>query len=216
MDDERLKNPPIDAQGVPDYFDELLARIADIRASERRMYLRVQDIFALAADYSPTSKESRQFFKIMQNKLHFATTGKTAAELIAERADSSQPNMGLTVWKGEIVRKVDVTVAKNYLHEDEIAALNRIVVMWLDFSTDQAERRKQVFLKNWEDKLNQFLEFNDREVLEGAGSIRKQQADESAKREYEQFAQRRRLSLEHEGAVVAIKVLEDLAKQQED
>lgn len=213
MDDERLKNPPVEGSGVPDYFDELLARIADIRASERRMYLRVQDIFALAADYSPISKDTRRFFKTMQNKLHFATTGMTAAELIAERADSSQPNMGLTVWKGEIVRKADVTVAKNYLREEEIAALNRIVVMWLDFSTDQAERRKQVFLQDWEDKLNQFLAFNDRDVLDGAGSVRKQQADEKARQEYEQFADRRRVLAEHEGAVETIEVLEVLAKR---
>nr|WP_234037761.1 RhuM family protein [Roseibacillus ishigakijimensis] len=120
MDDERLKNPDISGtSAVPDYFDELLARIQDIRASERRMYLRVREIFALAADYEPSRKESVRFFQIIQNKLHFAATGHTAAELIAERADASQPNMGLTVWKGEIVRKTDVTVAKNYLHEDE-------------------------------------------------------------------------------------------------
>ena len=153
MDDERLKNPPVEGSGVPDYFDELLERIRDIRASERRMYLRVKEIFALAADYDPAQKSTVEFFKIIQNKLHFAATGQTAAELIARRADHALPNMGLTTWKGDAVRKHDVTVAKNYLNEDEIRELNRIVTMWLDFAEDQARRRKQVFLKDWETKL---------------------------------------------------------------
>ena len=125
LDDERLKNPPIAGSAVPDRFDELLERIRDIRASERRMYLRVREIFAMAADYAPTLPETTQFFRFIQNKLHFAVTGKTAAELIAERADSSGPNMGLTTWKSGSVQKADVTVAKNYLREPEIGALNR-------------------------------------------------------------------------------------------
>jgi hypothetical protein len=115
LDDERLKNPP--GHGVPDYFDELLERIRDIRASERRMYLRVREILALAADYNPRDEEAQLFFQTAQNKLHFAVTGMTAPELIAERADSTRPNMGLTTWKGDVVRKGDVTIAKNYLHE---------------------------------------------------------------------------------------------------
>lgn len=115
LDDERLKNPPVAGSGVPDRFDELLERIRDIRASERRMYLRVREIFAMAADYSPTLPETNRFFQVIQNKLHFSVTGKTAAELIAERADSSLPNMGLTTWKSGSVQKADVTVAKNYL-----------------------------------------------------------------------------------------------------
>ncbi|HEX8392634.1 MAG TPA: RhuM family protein, partial [Longimicrobium sp.] len=143
MDDERLRNPPIAGSGVPDYFDELLERIRDIRASERRVYLRVTDIFALAADYEPSRAEVTTFFQTIQNKLHFAATGRTAAEIIAERADHTQPNMGLTTWKAEQIRASDVTVAKNYLHEDEIRELNRIVTMWLDFAEDQARRRKQ-------------------------------------------------------------------------
>jgi hypothetical protein len=151
IDDERLKNPPLPgASVVPDYFDELLERIRDIRASERRMYLRVKEIFTLSADYEPSTSDTTQFFRIIQNKLHFAATGQTAAELIHARADASQPNMGLTVWKGEIVRKTDVTVAKNYLNESEIDELNRIVVMWLDYAEDQARRRKQVFLRGWQ------------------------------------------------------------------
>ncbi|MDZ7808951.1 MAG: virulence RhuM family protein [Arhodomonas sp.] len=171
MDDERLKNPP--GPGVPDYFDELLERIRDIRASERRMYLRVREIFALAADYEPSAEETQRFFQHMQNKLHYAATGQTAPELIHGRADHTAPNMGLTSWKGGEVRAADVTVAKNYLKADEITELNRIVSMWLDFAEDQARRRRQVFMKDWQEKLDQFLAFNDRAVLSGHGSVRR-------------------------------------------
>ena len=130
MDDKRLKNPNISTTfPIPDYFDELLERIHDIRTSERRMYLRVREIFTMAADYEQSQKDTTKFYQIIQNKLHFAATGMTAAELIASRADPSLPNMGLTVWKGEIVRKGDITTAKNYLSENEIDELNRIVVM---------------------------------------------------------------------------------------
>jgi hypothetical protein len=139
MDDERLKNPP--GKGQVDYFDELLERIRDIRASERRVYLRVREILALAADYDATEPETQVFFQTIQNKLHFAATGKTAAEIIAERADAAQPNMGLTAWRSGVVRKGDVTVAKNYLRGKEIEELNRLVVMFLDFAEDQAKRR---------------------------------------------------------------------------
>jgi hypothetical protein len=214
MDDERLKNPPVPgASPVPDYFDDLLERIRDIRASERRMYLRVREIFKLAADYEPSSKDTVQFFRVIQNKLHYSATGQTAAELIATRANAAEPNMGLTVWKGEIVRKADVTVAKNYLDSDEIDALNRIVVMWLDFAEDQAKRRKQVFLKDWEQKLNDFLSFNEREVLSGAGTISKRDADQKAGLEYQKFEQRRRESLENAGAEETIRQLESLSKR---
>ena len=213
MDDERLRNPPVEGSGVPDYFDELLERIRDIRASERRMYLRVKEIFALAADYDAAQKSTVEFFKIIQNKLHFAATGHTAAELIARRADHALPNMGLTTWKGEAVRKQDVTVAKNYLSEEEIRELNRIVTMWLDFAEDQARRRKQVFLKDWETKLKEFLVFNERAVLSGAGSISKKDADGHAEAEYERFAARRRALLEAEGERTNLKALEDTAKK---
>jgi hypothetical protein len=212
MDDERLKNPPVEGSGVPDYFDELLERIRDIRASERRMYLRVKEIFAFAADYDATQPSTIEFFKIIQNKLHFAATGQTAAELIARRADHSLPNMGLSTWKGGAVRKHDVTVAKNYLKEDEIRELNRIVTMWLDFAEDQARRRKQVFLRDWETKLNEFLVFNERAVLPNAGSISKNDADGRAEAEYEQFAARQRALLEAEGERTNLKSLEDTAK----
>lgn len=199
MDDERLKNPPVGTSTAPDYFDELLERIRDIRASERRMYLRVREIFALAADYQPTLKETTQFFKVIQNKLHFACSGQTAAELIYNRADASQPNMGLNTFKGAEVRKTDVTIAKNYLTEQEISELNRIVSMWLDFAEDQASRRKQVFLKDWQEKLDQFLQFNDRDVLAGAGQVSKRQADEKASTEYMRFAEQRRQLKEQAG-----------------
>ena len=212
MDDERLKNPPVEGSGVPDYFDDLLERIRDIRASERRMYLRVKEIFALAADYDPVRKDTVEFFKIIQNKLHFAATGQTAAELIARRADHALPNMGLTTRKGGAVRKQDVTVAKNYLSEEEIQELNRIVTMWLDYAEDQARRRKQVFLKDWETKLKEFLVFNERAVLSNAGSISKNDADARAEAEYERFAERRRALLEAEGEQTTFQLLEDAAK----
>ncbi len=199
MDDERLKNPPVGNSVVPDYFDELLDRIRDIRASERRMYLRVREIFALAADYEPSLKETTQFFQIIQNKLHYACSGHTAAELIYERADADKPKMGLTSSKGAEVRKGDVTTAKNYLSEAEIKELNRIIVMWLDFAEDQAERRQQVFLRDWQAKLDQFLQFNERDVLEGSGQISKKQADEKASAEYERFAEKRRQLKEAKG-----------------
>ena len=216
MDDERLRNPPIEsASPVPDYFDELLERIRDIRASERRMYLRVREIFSLAADYEPKRKDTVEFFRIIQNKLHFAATGKTAAELIAERADASQPNMGLTVWKGEVVRKGDVTVAKNYLREPEIQELNRIVVMWLDFAEDQARRRKQVFLNDWQIKLDDFLRFNERNVLPNAGSVSKQDSDDKAHSEYECFQARRRQQLEDRGAEETLTTLRKLAREKQ-
>ena len=212
MDDERLKNPPVQGLGVPDYFDELLERIRDIRASERRMYLRVREIFALAADYEANDKDTAKFFQIIQNKLHFAATGRTAAELIAARADHTRPNMGLTTWKGGSVRKADVAIAKNYLTEEEIAELNRIVVMWLDYAEDQARRRKQVFLKDWETKLNEFLVFNERRILPNAGTVSKESADAKAEEEYQRFASLRRAFLEAEAERDAAKALEATAK----
>jgi hypothetical protein len=194
LDDERLKNPP--GLGVPDYFDELLARIRDIRASERRMYLRVRDILALAADYAPSDAETQRCFQIVQNKLHFSVTGKTAPELIVERADHSLPNMGLTSWKGDVVRKADVTVAKNYLTGDEIEGLNRIVVMFLDFAEDQAKRRKQIFIRDWTGRLDDFLRFNERAVLDNPGQVSRDAADLRAQMEYDMFDARRRLDAE--------------------
>jgi len=211
MDDERLKNPT--GPGVPDYFDELLERIRDIRASERRMYLRVKEIFALASDYSTTESHAQLFFKTIQNKLHFASTRKTAPQLITERADSTQLNMGLTSWKAGTVRKADVTVAKNYLNESEIDELNRIVVMFLDYAEDQAKRRKQVFMSDWTTKLDDFLRFNDRAVLPDAGSVSREQADSKAESEYEKFSQRRREAIEQQAEQDLIHDLEDVEKK---
>lgn len=213
MDDERLKNPPVGSSAVPDYFDEMLERIRDIRASERRVYLRVKEIFTMAADYEPSNQETNRFFQIIQNKLHYACTHMTAAELIASRVDASKPDMGLTSYKGDEVRRTDVTVAKNYLRENEIKELNRIVNMWLDFAEDQALRRKQVFLQDWADKLDQFLSFNDREVLSGAGKISKKAADDKAKLEFEHFAEQRRRLKEAEGEKVNIAALKAALKK---
>ncbi len=188
MDDARLK------QGVnigSDYFDEMLERIRDIRSSEKRFYQKIRDIYALAVDYDPQAEETLAFFRIVQNKLHFAISGKTAAELIAERADASQPNMGLTSWKGAKVRKGDVTVAKNYLNETEMEGLNRIVTMYLDYAEDQAKRHQQIFMRNWREKLDAFLQFNEREILQDAGRVSKAVADALAVEQYEIFHRQR-------------------------
>ena len=212
MDDERLKNPPVPGSTVPDYFDEMLERIRDIRASERRMYLRVKEIFAMAGDYDPSWPETTKFFSVIQNKLHYAATGMTAPELIHNRANHTRLNMGLTSWKSGEVRKTDVTIAKNYLTEHEIDELNRIVVMWLDYAEDQACRRKQVFMKDWELKLDEFLKFNDRRVLPNAGSVSKKDAEVHARDEYDRFAKRRREFKESLGAEESIRALEEATK----
>lgn len=211
MDDERLKNPP--GPGVPDYFDELLERIRDIRASERRMYLRVKDLLALASDYTPSDHSTQLFFQTIQNKLHFASTGMTAPELIAARVDATKQNMGLTSWRGDAVRKGDIHVAKNYLTENEISELNRIVVMFLDFAEDRAKRRKQIFLADWETQLDEFLRFNERNVLINAGTISREEADAKADQEYAKFAERRRSTKEIEGERYILRTLEETAKK---
>lgn len=207
MDDERLKNPP--GPGVPDYFDEMLERIRDIRSSEKRLYLRVRDIFTLAADYEPNTAETQQFFQVIQNKLHWAATGQTAPELIAGRADHEQPNMGLTAWKGAKVRRTDVTVAKNYLNAEEIAELNRIVSMYLDYAEDQAKRRKLLYMRDWREKLDAFLQFNEREILTNAGRVSREVADRLALGEFEKFEARR---LVHEAATEDAALEEALRK----
>ena len=196
LDDPRLK---AGSNIGSDYFDELLERIRDIRASEKRFYQKIRDIYALAVDYDPKAEDTLQFFRVVQNKLHFAVSGKTAAELIAERADASRPNMGLTAWKGTKVRKGDVTIAKNYLNAEEMAALNRIVTMYLDFAEDQARRRRQIFQRDWRAKLDAFLQLNDREVLQSAGRVRKAVADQLAREQYDIF-HRQRLADEHRRA----------------
>jgi len=212
MDDERLKNPPVANSSVPDYFEQMVERIRDIRASERRVYLRVKEIFALSSDYDPSWSETTRFFQHIQNKLHFAVTKLTAAEIIAQRADASVLNMGITTLDTNSIKSTDVTVAKNYLSEEEIDELNRIVVMWLDYAEDQAKRKQRVFLKDWESKLDAFLEFNERDVLQNFGKISKKEAEKKAKEEYRKFAAQRRAGKEEQGLVENIKALENVAK----
>jgi len=189
MNDERLKNPQ---EFGADYFDEILERIKDIRASEKRLYLKVKDIFSTSADYDPKSEQAELFFKTVQNKLHYSVHGHTAAELIAERADAQKDNMGLTSFKGAKVRKTDVTIAKNYLEKDEIEGLNRIVTMYLDYAEDQAKQNIPMYMNDWEDKLNAFLRFTGREILRNAGSISKKVADSLADEQYTIFDENRR------------------------
>jgi hypothetical protein len=188
MDDDRLKDMRNFGQ---DYFDELLERIRDIRASEKRFYQKITDIYATSVDYDPKAEITQEFFATVQNKLHFAIHGQTAAELIVDRAKAEKENMGLTAWKGDNVRKRDVTVAKNYLTEKELKSLNRIVTMYLDYAEDQAERKQPMHMNDWTDKLNAFLQFNDREILENAGRVSKSVADKLAIQEYEKFNQHR-------------------------
>jgi hypothetical protein len=162
----------------------------------------------MAADYVPSLPETTRFFKVIQNKLHYAVHGQTAPELILRRADASQPHMGLSTWKGAQVTKADVSTAKNYLRDAEIGELNRIVTMWLDFAEDQALRRKEIFLKDWAERLDAFLNFNQRQVLTGAGTVSHKDAVAHAEGQYEQFAAQRRATLEAEGEAYAARVLE--------
>jgi hypothetical protein len=185
MDDERLKNP-----NQPfDYFEELLRRIQDIRTSERRFYQKITDIYATSTDYDPTLETSILFFQTVQNKIHWAITGKTAAEIVSERANSKKPNMGLTSWKGTKPRKQDVAIAKNYLNEDELLALNNLAEQYLIFATGQAMRRIPMYMKDWVEKLHGFLTLNDREILKHAGKISHALAIDKAEKEYEKFNQ---------------------------
>jgi len=188
MDDERLK----EGKNIgSDYFDEVLERIRDIRSSEKRFYQKIKDIYKLAVDYDPKAEETLEFFSIVQNKLHFAISGKTAAEIIAERADARKPNMGLTFWKGSKVRRTDVTVAKNYLNEKELDGLNRIVTMYLDYAEEQAKRHRQIFMRDWREKLDAFLKFNERDILNNPGKVSKEVADKLAIEQYEIFNKKR-------------------------
>jgi hypothetical protein len=187
LDDERLKNP----DQPFDYFDELLRRIQDIRTSERRFYQKITDIFATSIDYDPTFEISIEFFKTVQNKMHWAITGMTAAEIIHERAGGDKNNMGLTSWRGAKVRKQDVTIAKNYLTEKELLALNNLVEQYLIFAEGQAMRRIPVYMADWIKKLDAFLTVNEREILTHAGRISHEMAREMADAEYEKFNQKR-------------------------
>ena len=192
LDDERLKGQ----DRLTDYFDELLARIREIRASEARVYQRIREIFALAADYVEGEQETQVFFATMQNKMHYAATGMTAAEIVRRRADAGRANMGLTSWKGGRVLKRDVATAKNYLVEKEIDTLNRITVMFLDQAEFRAQRRQNIRMRDWEAFLDKFLEDTELPVLTYAGSVSHEEATEWACGQYEAFAERRRLEAE--------------------
>ena len=185
LDDERLKD--IKTIGA-DYFDMLLERIRDIRTSERRFYQKITDIYATSVDYSPNTEITQQFFATVQNKLHWAIHGQTAAEVIYTRADAYKPNMGLTTWKNAPkgrIRKCDVEVAKNYLSHEEISSLNRIVTMYLDYAEDMAHRRKPMHMKDWIERLDAFLQFNERDILTNAGQISAELAKKKAEAEFE-------------------------------
>jgi hypothetical protein len=182
MNDERLKQAD-----QWDYFDEWLARIRDIRASEKRFYQKVRDLYTTAVDYDKTSEQAQLFFKKVQNKMLWAVTGKTAAELIKNRGDATKPNMGLVAWKGLIVRKGDVAIAKNYLQQGEIENLNRIVTMYLDYAEEQARRRNTINMAQWEEKLDAFLQFNEHDLLTHAGKVKMEVAQSLANERYEAF-----------------------------
>ncbi len=210
MDDERLKQAK-----KWDYFDEWLERIREIRASEKRFYQKVRDIYKTAIDYDKESDQANLFFKKVQNKMLWTVTGKTAAELIVDRSDSKKTNMGLTSWQGSRVRKGDVAVAKNYLQKKEISELNRIVTMYLDYAEAQASKRQTITMKKWENKLDAFLKFNDRELLTHAGKVKAEVAKKLAEDRYDEFSTNRR----KEEALLAdmedIKEIEQLTKQVE-
>ncbi len=188
MDDERLKNP----DGRPDYFDELLERIRDIRASEKRFYQKIKDLFALSTDYDASDKATQMFFAETQNKLLYAVANKTAAELILDRADASQPNMGLTAWQGNVVRKQDIIIAKNYLSHDEIDTLNRLVVIFLETAELRAKNQQSLTMNFWRDNVDKLLAFQDKKILQNAGSVTNEAMEQKVKEIYARFDQRRK------------------------
>jgi hypothetical protein len=194
LDDRRFK----EQSALDRYFDELVERIRDIRTSERQFYRKVTDIYATSTDYDPDAEATRKFYATVQNKFHFAITGYTAAELIGGRASAAKLDMGLTNWPGERILPRDVTVAKNYLNEDELKQLNNIVEQYLAFAESQALRRKPMSMMDWIDKLHGFLTLNEREVLEGVGHLSKEEADDHALREYARFREANRIGPDNE------------------
>ncbi len=209
MDDERLKNP----DGRPDYFDELLERIRDIRASEKRFYQKIRDLFALSSDYDADDKSTQMFFAETQNKLHYAVTGQTAAELIVSRANAEKPNMNLTSWKGSIVRKQDIFIAKNYLTHDEIDTLNRLVVIFLESAELRAKNRLDITIDFWRENVDRILDFQDKKILTNAGSISKAKMEKLVSKVYAQFDQRRK---EYEALQADNEDLEELKKLEQE
>jgi hypothetical protein len=208
MDDQRLKNP-----GGWDYFDELLERIREIRASEKRFYQKIRDLYATAVDYQGSSEAARLFFQKVQNKMLWAVTGHTAAELISQRANPELPNMGLTTWEGSRVRKKDIITAKNYLSDEEVRELDRIVVMYLDYAEDQARRGKTMTMQDWASKLDAFLSFNERDLLDHAGSISAKVAEQLAQERYPQFDSQRRAAERRQADSDDLQSIERLQRQ---
>ena len=208
MDDERLKNP-----GDWDYFDELLARIREIRASEKRFYQKVRDLFALSDDYQASDSAAQQFFAEVQNKLLYAVTQKTAAQIVVDRSNPDAPNMALTTWSGSRVRKQDVIVAKNYLTADEVDTLNRLVVIFLEQAELRVKERKQLTLDYWRQTVDRLLEFNERPVLQGAGRISAEQMKGIAHERYETFDARRRSAEALAADAEDLRMLESVEKQ---
>ena len=215
IDDERLKNP----DGRPDYYDELLERIRDIRASEKRFYQKIRELFALAADYDATDKATQMFFAETQNKLLFAITGKTAAEIIVSRANANEPNMALTSWKGKIVRKQDIYISKNYLTADELDSLNRLVIIFLEVAELQAKDRKQITMHFWHENVDDIIKFNKKKLLTGKGSVSNAEMETFVEQVYEQFNEKRKI-FELEQADLAdvqeLKMLEDGIKNRKN
>jgi hypothetical protein len=209
MDDERLKNP----DGRPDYFDELLARIREVRASEKRFYQKVRDLFAISSDYDATDKATQMFFAETQNKLLYAVTNKTASELIVARANSNDPNMALTTWKGNAVRKQDIFIAKNYLNEDELDSLNRLVVIFLETAELRVKDRMDITMRFWKQNVDRVLEFSDKKVLKGLGSISKAQMEKKVKDIYMQFDTNRKLVEAKQEDAVELEEIEMLLKK---
>ena len=209
MDDDRLKN----TDGRPDYFDELLARIRDIRASEKRFYQKVRDLFKLSNDYDETDKATQMFFAETQNKLLFAVTNQTAAEIVVSRADAQEQNMGLTSWKGTIVRKGDIFIAKNYLTEDEIDTLNRLVVVFLESAELRAKNRQDITMDFWQENVDKIIEFNDKKLLKDRGSVSKSQMEKIAGQVYEDFNNKRKIADAQQADLEDLKQIEMLEKQ---
>jgi len=209
MDDERLKNP----DGRPDYFDELLERIRDIRASEKRFYQKIKDLFALSSDYDGSDKSTQMFFAETQNKLHYAVTGQTAAELIVSRASAEKSNMNLTSWKGSIVRKQDIFIAKNYLTHDEIDTLNRLVVIFLESAELRAKNRMDITIDFWRENVDRILDFQDKKILTNAGAISKAQMEKQVAEIYANFDKRRK---EFEALQADNEDLEELKKLEQE
>lgn len=209
MDDERLKNP----DGRPDYFDEMLQRIRDIRASEKRFYQKLRDLFHLSSDYEAKEKATQMFFAETQNKLLYAVTNHTAAEIIVERADAEKPNMGLTSWKGSVVRKADIVIAKNYLQTEEIDKLNRLVNIFLESAELRVKDRKDLTLDYWRDNVNGLLSFQGQKILNGNGSVSNSVMENHVKHVYETFDSRRKVYEAELADQEDLKLLEELEQR---